>query len=59
MFGQMHRLILSSWILYDGEMRGRNIMRATEATSLIDENEKDSGDEKLMTQIVKKQLLNE
>lgn len=39
-------------------MRGRNIMRATEGESLIDENGKDSRDKKSMAQMGKKQLLN-
>lgn len=39
-------------------MRGRNIMRATEGASLIDENGKENRDETLMVQMGKKQSLN-
>lgn len=38
-------------------IRGRNIMRATEGASLIDENGKETRDESLMAQTGKKQLL--
>lgn len=39
-------------------MKGRNIMRATEGASLIDENGKETRDETLMVQMGKKQSLN-